>query len=443
MNRLPNKKRIINKTCELLNNPYIGFTSFQHFRDEPLFSDCSTTEGWKKEHYPVYQWVEENGRSQGFYPDTEIAYVRVLWKYFEPRAGEYDYSFIEDIFEKAKRKKQSVMLRLMPHTTKRNEDVPDWLRAIIPCPDRPDTERVKDSPSDPLFLQKFALAVRALGEKFDGKDNFYAMDISLCGAWGEGHGLAMYPENEIRALIDVYTDSFKRTHLLGQICSPELIRYACKSRPIGFRADHLGNGHHMNISLPERISRIDDIWMSAPVSFECFWYFNEWKKQGWDVDSIIDKALGWHISSINGKSSPIPYEWRDKIDRLLKKMGYRFSVVAVEYPETASGGDIISVNLTIENSGVAPIYNPLPFTFRLKGADNMEEYIFDTDINARDWMPGETVEGPEIQLPNDIKSGAYNIEFRLGGEKYPTVKFAMDTKTSEDGYNYLATIIIE
>ena len=45
-------------------------------------------------------------------------------------------------------------------------------------------------------------------------------------------------------------------------------------------------------------------------------------------------------------------------------------------------------------------------------------------------------------LPTDIKSGKYDIEFRLGGGKYPTVKFATDTRVSEDGYNYLATITV-
>ena len=64
MIKLPNHTKRIKKTNEVLNNPYIGFTSFQHFRNDPLFSDCGPKGGWMKERYPVYDWVEQNGREQ-------------------------------------------------------------------------------------------------------------------------------------------------------------------------------------------------------------------------------------------------------------------------------------------------------------------------------------------------------------------------------------------
>ena len=122
-------------------------------------------------------------------------------------------------------------------------------------------------------------------------------------------------------------------------------------------------------------------------------------------------------------------------------MGYRFSIRLFEYPEKASAGDTLFTNILIENNGVAPIYNYLPLSFRLKGEDT--EYILKTDIDARNWMPGDTVESPNLRLPDDIKSGEYTIELRLGGDNCPRVKFATDTSISEDGYYYLATITVE
>ena len=56
-------------------NPYIGFTSFQHFNGEKLYSDSIVrpenkfTETEPFECYPVPEDVEENGMQQGFYPD--------------------------------------------------------------------------------------------------------------------------------------------------------------------------------------------------------------------------------------------------------------------------------------------------------------------------------------------------------------------------------------
>lgn len=57
MKILPDKANKFARTDEILNNPYIGFTSFQHFRNEPLFSDTTPEEGWIKERYPVYDCI--------------------------------------------------------------------------------------------------------------------------------------------------------------------------------------------------------------------------------------------------------------------------------------------------------------------------------------------------------------------------------------------------
>ena len=147
-----------------------------------------------------------------------------------------------------------------------------------------------------------------------------------------------------------------------------------------------------------------------------------------------------HISSINAKYSPIPWEWKEKIDGWLKKMGYRFAVRMVEYPEKASAGDEISILLWIENVGVAPLYNALPFTLRLE--NEKKQVVFDTEIDARKWMPGDTIENLEITLPEELPQGTYSLSYRLGGGNLPVVQFATDTSCSEDGFYYLTDIVI-
>lgn len=441
MLRLPDSRRKIEITDEVLKNPYIGFTSFQHFRDEALFSECKTTEGWMKEHYPVNDFVEQKGRKQGFYPDTEIAYIRMLWRDFEPEEGVFNYSLTDEIFKKAAEKNQCVMFRLMPHTTRQNEDVPDWLREQIDCPERPDTARVKDSPMSPVFLEKFAKAIEAFGLKYDGLENFYAMDISITGAWGEGHGVERYPKDTLKMLVDTYTRVFKKTHLMGQVAAPELVNYANKTRTVGLRADGLGDPDHMEWYLPGAIFKMKDWWQKAPVSFETFWTISEWKKQGWNIDDIIAETLKWHISTINAKSSPIPYEWKDKIDGWLKKMGYRFSIRLVEYPGTVHPGDVISMNLWIENRGVAPLYNKLPVTICMRNEKN--EFVFDTNANACGWLPGDNFEKLEISVPPEAEPGEYSVWCKLGGGELPFVKFASDTECTEDGWYLLTGISVE
>lgn len=440
MKRINDGSRAFLPSDEVLKNPYIGFTSFNHFRGEPLFSDTTKEWGWAKERYPVYDWVEQEGDKQGYYPDTEIVYIRLLWKDFEPAEGEYNFALIEDILKKAKEQGQSLMIRIMPHTTREIEDVPDWIKEQIECPARPATERVKDSPKDVLWIEKFGKTIEAFAKRFDNDKTLYAVDISLTGAWGEGHKYNEYPQEKLRELMDVYAKNFTRTHLLGQICAPELVEYGRQTKPIGWRADGLGNPYHMNRYFPQRIYPMREAWKSAPVSFEAFWYLNEWKRQGWDIDEIIQQTLKWHISSLNGKSSAVPVEWKDKIDGWLKKMGYRFAVRNIEYPTRASAGDEMELVLWIENRGVAPIYYPLPFKLYLK-SENCE-LVCPTEIDVRTWQPGDTIERIKLVLPANLPKGEYKLYCKLGGGEYPHVQFAMQTE--KDGWMYhLADITVE
>ncbi|MBR2024139.1 MAG: DUF4832 domain-containing protein [Clostridia bacterium] len=427
---------------EILQNPYIGFTSFNHFRGEPLFSDCETTDGWKKESYPLSGYLEENGEMQGWHPDTEVAYIRITWRNFEPKKGEYNYPLIDEIFEKAVAKNQSVMLRLMPHTTRGEEDVPDWLKKEIDCPERPSDKRVKESPTDRLFFEYFAKAVRAL-KQYDNHPAFYAMDISLYGAWGEGHKYKTVPKEYIKIILDAYTGTFKNVFLLGQICAPELVEYCRNSAKVGWRADGFGNGYHMLDFFPSAIHPImTNYWKTAPVSFEAFWYMSEWKRQGWDIDELCEQALKWHVSTFNNKSSTIPFEWKDAVQKLLLKMGYRFALRTFKCPKKANAGDVLETYFWLENRGCAPIYKNLPVYIRLK--NERYEYVFSPNIDIRKWLPDDNVEYFDIPLPTDIPKGHYEIAIKIGDgtvEK-PHIHLAMQAKKTEDFYQ-LAQIEIE
>ena len=42
------------------------------------------TETERVECYPISPDAEENGRNEGYYPDSTVAYIRILWKEYEP-----------------------------------------------------------------------------------------------------------------------------------------------------------------------------------------------------------------------------------------------------------------------------------------------------------------------------------------------------------------------
>ena len=418
----------------VVTNPYIGFTSFQHFRGEALYSDCivkhtgiagSETENY--ECYPVPEGVEEKGREQGFHPDTTVAYIRVLWKEFEPKQNEFNYAFIEDILNKAREKGQTVMFRLMPHSTCERDDVPNWLKEIMPCPKRPAGMRVKDSPTDPRYLKLFGNAVEKLGLKFDGNPTLDCVDISLGGSWGEGH--QGFPLEDEKALMDVYIRVFKNTKLLGQLSNAEMLNYVSFKRAIGWRGDGVGSPKHMNELYPVYISKINEnLWKTAPVSFESYWWISEWYRHNWNIDDIINATLNLHVSTFNTKSFPIQNCLKEKIDNWLIKMGYRFVINQIECEKTAKIGEDFTLNLNLTNKGVAPIYNKIPFKLKLSNKGEEVELITGVDITK--WLPGSYAEVITVKIPKTLKQGEYTLSVGICGDNLPTVKFANEGEYS-------------
>lgn len=427
-----------NKQEELGQNPYIGFLSYQHFRDEELYSDVvvrpenGMTETENYECYPVPTNLVQSGRAEGFYPDSTVAYIRILWKEFEPKQGEYHYEVIEDILAKAKAKGQTVMFRLMPHSTRACDDVPDWLKEVMPCPERPDGARVKDSPTDPAYLELFGKVIEKIAERFDDDPTLDVVDICLPGAWGEGHNLHLYSEEVLKQHVDVYTRCFKNTHLLGQVAAPGLVKYANETRPVGWRGDGTGNGEHMHEIFPKAEAQIPDVWKKSPVSFESFYWLGEWYRKGWDLDEIMELTLQWHISTFNAKNFPIPNEWKDKIKYWNSRMGYHFAIDYFKFPQDALAGDELEFEWCIDNCGVAPIYRQIPLIIRLINEE--ESYSFDAGVDIRKWMPGKNVNRRLIKLPEDMKCDSYKVEIGIMNENIPMIYFATDAILDDEFY---------
>ncbi len=431
---------------ESKQNPYIGFTSFQHFRTDPLYSDLvvrpenNMTETEHVECYPIPTYVEENGRAEGYYPDTSVAYIRVLWKEFEPNRGEYNFSFLEEILQKAAESRQTVMFRLMPHSTRESDDVPDWVKTIVDCPPRLQGQRIKTSPTDPKFLDLFGNAIRKIGERFDADPTLAFVDVSFPGAWGEGSSVELFSEEILKCYLDIYTQAFPHTALIGQISAPELTNYMNQNLPVGWRADCIGNPWQMENYVPQYSEPMKALWKTGHVSMESYWWLGEWKRKGWDLDSIIDATLSWHISTFNAKSLPIPREWQEKIDAWVAKMGYHFVIDQVTYPEAATVGASLSVQLTVTNVGVAPIYHRLPLRIRLKS--KTAECIFTTDVDITKWIEGSYTETMTIDLPAALAHDTYTLQLGMGGEGTPTAVFA--TTAEQDGdWSVIGEIIIK
>lgn len=462
---------------DVLNNPGIGFTTFQRFNGDTLNSGKKWTEG-----FPInYQPFRGTLKTQG-YPDTSIAYFRVYWRFLEPQKSVYNWDLIDKALATAHARHQTLMLRIAPHGTNRKGDVPDWYRQETgekyPANQphggwKATTGKWLINPENPAYVQEFGAMIRALGQRYDGNPDLELVDISILAAWGEGAGSNLLTDATRRALIDSYMDSFHKTPLVSQLSDPVTVAYTLsrarreeanspekekldaaldERRPrVGWRADCLGDlgefsptENLMEDYYPEQVIELGlaNAWKTAPVTMEACGVMQDWKDRGWSLQSIIDQSLRWHISSFNAKSSAVPPEWQPLVNAWLKRMGYRFVLRRFTYPATVDSSRKLAFTSWWENQGDAPAYRKFPVALRLKGEH--ESVVLVTGADVRSWMPGDNLYNNAVFVPADLPDGSYRLQIALldPETQIPKVKLAI-AGLQPDGWYELGTIQVK
>lgn len=462
---------------DVLNNPGIGFTTFQRFNGDALNAGGKWTEG-----FPIQSQPWNGSLHNKDYPDTSIVYFRVYWRFIEPQKGVYDWSLIDKAMQTAHERHQTLMLRIAPHGTNRISDVPDWYRAEtgekypanIPHGGwKATTAKWLIDPNNPAYAQEFGGMIRALGARYDGNPDLDLVDISLLAAWGEGAGSNLLTEKALHALVDSYMDSFHKTPLVTQLSDKETVAYTLSrawgapgdslakekqaaaldnQRPrVGWRADCLGDlgefsktENLMEDYYPENVIELGlaNVWKNAPVSMEACGVMQDWKNRGWDLQSIMDQAIKWHVSSFNAKSSAVPPEWRAQVNAWLNHMGYRFVLRRFTYPSIVDASRKLAFTSWWENKGDAPAYRRYPLALRLKSASGSAVLLTGADV--RTWMPGDNLYNNAVFVPWNLPDGVYTLEIGLvDAQTYqPAVQLAIAGR-EEDGWYPLGQIKLQ
>ena len=423
---------------ELLVNPGIGFTTFQRFNGDTLNTGIRWTEGYPIEYQPFKGRLEVPGQ-----PLSTVAYFRVYWRFLEPEMGKYRWELIDTALRTARDRGQTLMLRVAPYGTRPAEDVPAWYRAMLG--DETGKLAIKKwmtNPEDPRYVKHFGGFVREFGKRYDGNPDIELVDISIVGAWGEGAGTELLKTGTRDALLAAYFETFRQTPLVIQMEDHD--EYAGRFN-VGPRFDCLGDmgffpqqGQwcHMLDYYPQLLitSGLQDAWRNAPVSLEACGVMQSWKERGYDVDYIIEQSFKWHISTFNNKSSAVPEEWRPKVDRWLKRMGYRFVLRKFAYPIVAAPQGKLAFSSWWENKGVAPIYRPFPLALRLKNAGRT--VVLPTSADIRKWLPGDSLYDDAVFLPADLPTGEYDLSLAILDPltRAPKVKLAIEGRDPEGWY---------
>ncbi|HEX4488793.1 MAG TPA: DUF4832 domain-containing protein, partial [Terriglobales bacterium] len=304
--------------------------------------------------------------------------------------------------------------------------------------------------TDPLFLKYWGEVVTEAGKRYDGNPFLDSVDISSVGYWGEGWSPYMPAFSYQKALIDVWFDAFPTTPLLMNFDEPTALTYGT-NRGAGWRLDCLGdlrvkaNDPYFQPEMldvyPQQVVRsgVQDVWQKRPVSLEVCGTVSEWKKDGFDVNYILEQALRWHVTSVNLKSSPIPDEWKPAFDSFQKKLGYRFLLRRLEYDKTVAAGAMLPVHMWWLNAGVAPSYTNYPLAVELRSAKGSAEIRIPVDV--RKWEPGDAVFDGSIYVPDTLAEGAYDFRVAMLDPRTgkPAVRFAIAGR-NDDGWYTLGSV---
>jgi hypothetical protein len=391
------------------------------------------------------------------YPRSTVAYFRWSWADLEPAEGAYNFTLVDRVIDQAKAKGETLAFRVM---TEYQSGSPQWLldKGVASVPVSGGTF---PDYNNPVFLEYHEKLLRAFGSRYGGSPDIDHVDIGSVGCWGEWNMACCqgveaeckryFPteENQIK-IADWYFSYFPDRPLVmlhgGQL------KYAA-SRGAGWRGDCFGDygyfgpdWNHMEHGYASVLEDpiIADAWKRGPVQFEVCGVMQDWYDKHFDIDLILKKGLEWHVSVLNGKSSPVPEAWRPRIDQFLKKIGYRFVLRQMTHSAVVSPGGTLVLRSLWDNVGVAPMYHPRPLAYRLRSAQDRVAAQWRSPADLRRWLPGSLQHVEEIEtVPNDVPVGTYRLDVAILNEdgRSPGVHLAIEGMR-EDRWYHLSKVTI-
>ena len=369
-----------------------------------------------------------------------------------------------------------------------NSATPDFLREALMAqnppqgfyagdlePDKPENYSTKPNPdwtfwpdwNSETYIREVERFVRALSEHrtslgvpLRDDPRLGSLEVRLYGAWGEWHtapvdygtvnralGLNLRegendpdkPEGVRRKIIEAYANAFPKKRLIlltGAQDNVKMLRWAFSSFPnVGWRRDSFltklfethTDGNARNGGFDFRDALIRDRWMTAPV----------WVERGacgpTHTSLGVRQVEDFHISGIGNQigdraedawskqGATRQREWRETALRA----GFRLIVSKLEVPTTAKLASSMNINLTWENVGVAPLYEPFQVQFELRQPGSSTAIWRTTSsFDLRTLLPANTdipdelksklvtspfVARDTLNLPSTLKAGPYEL----------------------------------
>lgn len=327
--------------------------------------------------------------------DVSLLYMDITWRELEPEEGVFDWQSIEEEnqLDRWRAEGKHIVLRFLCDLPGEEDhrDIPDWLYEKtggsgasydIPygkgyCPDY----------SDPVFLAYHQKAIEALGERY-GQDTLVSyVELGSLGHWGEWHiysseDLPQMPSQAVRAeYVKQWVDAFPLAKLLMRRPFAEAQEYG-----LGLYNDMAGHpesteewldwiengGVYDQTGEEGALVPMAEAWKTAPVGGEFTSSLEMEEMLVSELSRTVELLRDSHTTFLGPKIAEETFP--EGYDAVLQNMGYRIWVSDMNLSARLTGG--IQVDLTWQNSGVAPLYAAWPVYLQVLDRDgNLQEQV--------------------------------------------------------------------
>ncbi len=316
----------------------------------------------------------------------------------------------------------------------------------------------------PAFQERLRRLIEKLGQAWDEDPRIFAVQMGLIGYFGEHHNPAPTGAQR-RLLAEAFQKAFKHKPVLVRHHDPEFMQAG-----FGIYYDTFGTLTREppggpKEQLPWQATYVyRDVWKHAPIEgeVEYNWQQRERAKpeetfgrtpnQTMTVPAyrryMIDKIRRYHASYLGWISN---YEDTDRevlagAAELQKAFGYRFVIESASYPLAVPPGKVLTVKLTVRNTGSAPFYLDWPVAVGLLDPATRKPVWSAplAGVDIRKWLPGEDWDSEKFAyrrpavahrnegratLPQQIRPGRYILALAIldrQGGMTPSARFAIE-----------------
>jgi len=480
-----------------------------YYRDQEIdfTSKWDTNRVLKNPHKGWYHHLLDNGIGAyaikddslfASFPGMDHIYLRLAWSFLEPREGEFNWSYIDDVVEKYVPQGYHISFRITCSETGRYPEnfgelhdgvlyaTPSWVRksgakgTIHQLYEGPSKTWIPDW-DDPVFLSKLDKFHEAFAARYDSKIWIRYIDIGSIGDWGEGHTAhtTLIPPtvSEVRANVNVFLKNYKISQL---VATDDLIWYGKSDEDRKTLFSYItGNGISLRDDSPLvewYVQRFLDTWtikhpeffdptyLRKPIVFELEHYKIVKRNGIWlGKNGMVNN----HEKNISGAelmrkaidimhATYIGYhgyaeEWLadnpDLTNELANRCGYWYFPVKANMPNKLIKGENL---LSIEwlNKGVAPGYNVFSLVLHFEAGRLEDSFnVIINDSQNMKWLPDQKqVTNYLFTIPHNASTGQYRLMFKLvdqSDEKEQVIQLGLKDETAgEQGFTYLGKVRI-